>query len=122
MTYSDKVIIVEGKQDREKLKRIIDDDILIICTYGTLGLYELDEMIDQYSLFDKDVYIFTDADKPGEKLRKLINQEIDSATNLYIDKKYHQVEETPDYILASTLQAANINVKLHYLKGLENGD
>lgn len=118
----DKVLIVEGKQDKNKISKIIDDDVFILCTFGTLGLYAVDEMIDQYLLFDRDVYIFTDSDESGEQLRKLLNRELSHAKNIYIDKKYRQVENTPDYVLATALQAANINVKLEFLKGTEYRD
>lgn len=118
----DKVLIVEGKQDKNKISKIIDDDVFILCTFGTLGLYAVDEMIDQYLLFDRDVYIFTDSDESGKQLRKLLNRELSHAKNIYIDKKYRQVENTPDYVLATALQAANINVKLEFLKGTEYRD
>ncbi|MGM8215308.1 toprim domain-containing protein [Bacillaceae bacterium W0354] len=117
MDQLEKVLIVEGKQDRNKIKNIIDDDVLILCTFGTIGLHAIDEMIDQYQLFERDVFIFTDTDESGESLRKLLNRELSHATNLFIDKKYRQVEDTPDYVLATILQAANINVKLDFLKG-----
>lgn len=122
MEQFDKVLIVEGKQDKNKISKIIDDDVFILCTFGTLGLYAVDEMIDQYLLFDRDVYIFTDSDESGEQLRKLLNRELSHAKNIYIDKKYRQVENTPDYVLATALQAANINVKLEFLKGTEYRD
>lgn len=122
MEQFDKVLIVEGKQDKNKISKIIDDDVFILCTFGTLGLYAVDEMIDQYLLFDRDVYIFTDSDESGKQLRKLLNRELSHAKNIYIDKKYRQVENTPDYVLATALQAANINVKLEFLKGTEYRD
>lgn len=34
--------------------------------------------------------------------------------NLYIDRKYREVEETPEYVLASILQAADINVDVDF--------
>ncbi|GEL76633.1 toprim domain-containing protein [Tenuibacillus multivorans] len=119
MDNESKVLIVEGKQDKQRIKRILDDeDVFILCTFGTLGVHAIEELVDDYYLFDRDVYIFTDTDEPGEKLRKMLNQELSHAENIYIDKKYRQVEDTPEYVLASTLQAANMNVKVEYLKGL----
>ena len=82
----DKVLIVEGKQDKNKISKIIDDDVFILCTFGTLDLYAVDEMIDQYLLFDRDVYIFTDSDESGKQLRKLLNRELSHTKNIYIDK------------------------------------
>ncbi|WP_188206610.1 toprim domain-containing protein [Alkalibacillus aidingensis] len=119
MDMLSQVLIVEGKQDRKKVEKILAEDEMILCTFGTLSAYALDELIDEYMLFERDVYIFTDADDSGKQLRKLLNQELSHAENLYIDAKYRQVEDTPDHVLASILQAANFNVKIDYLKGSE---
>ncbi|GAA0464563.1 toprim domain-containing protein [Alkalibacillus silvisoli] len=113
------VLIVEGKQDRKKLNKVLANEEEIICTFGTLSAYALDELIDEYMLFDRDVFIFTDTDDSGVKLRKLLNQELSHAENLFIDPKYRQVEDTPEYVIASILQAANFDVNLEYLKGSE---
>ncbi|RPF50355.1 toprim domain protein [Aquisalibacillus elongatus] len=118
MDEQSKVLIVEGKQDRLKIKRILeDDDVQILCTFGTLGIDALENFVDEYNLFDRDVFIFTDTDEPGVNLRKMLNQELSHARNIYIDKKYREVEDAPDYVLASLLQAANMKVKVEYLKG-----
>ncbi|PKR78070.1 hypothetical protein CEY16_09135 [Halalkalibacillus sediminis] len=114
-----RVLIVEGKQDRIKVQRVLEDDIQILCTYGTLGLHALEEMIDEFLLYERDVFIFTDTDDSGVKLRKMLNQELSHAENLFIDRRYRQVEDTPDHVLASILQAANMKVKVDYLKGPE---
>ena len=114
-----KVIIVEGKEDRKKINRVLEDEAFVLWTYGTLGLHALDLMIEEYRLDFRDVFILTDEDEPGIKLRKLLNREISHAENLYIDRKYREVEDTPDYVLASILQAANINVNVEFLKGFE---
>ncbi|WP_017185164.1 toprim domain-containing protein [Alkalibacillus haloalkaliphilus] len=113
------VLIVEGKQDRKKIEKVLANKEEIICTYGTLSAFALDELIDEFMLFDRDVFIFTDTDDPGKQLRKLLNQELSHAENLFIDPKYRQVEDTPEHVLASILQSANFNVKIDYLKGSE---
>ncbi|SEQ28684.1 toprim domain-containing protein [Piscibacillus halophilus] len=118
MDETSRVLIVEGKQDRKKIQKILDDeDVFILCTFGTLGIDALEHLVDDYHLFDRDVYIFTDTDEPGEKLRKMLNRELSHARNIYIDKKYREVEDTPEPVLASILQAANMKVKVEYLKG-----
>ncbi|WP_027964325.1 hypothetical protein [Halalkalibacillus halophilus] len=114
-----RVIIVEGKQDKRRIERVILEPVEILCTYGTISAYALDELIDNYHLWDRDVTIFTDTDEPGIKLRKILNREISHADNLFIDKKYRQVEDTPEHVLASILQAGNFRVKVEYLKGSE---
>jgi len=108
-----KIIIVEGKSDKLKIKNIIREPIEIICTNGTIGVSKLDELIDE--LFDKDVYILVDADKSGEKLRKQFRKELPEAEHLYIDKMYREVACAPKHHLATVLLHANIDVFPEYL-------
>ncbi|MDV2687560.1 hypothetical protein RYX56_24740, partial [Alkalihalophilus lindianensis] len=68
-SYVDKVLIVEGKSDKDKVQRIVNEPIEIICTNGTISHTKLDEWIE--FLDDKEVFILVDADTAGEKLRKL---------------------------------------------------
>jgi toprim domain protein len=110
----DKVIIVEGKSDKQKVKEIIKGPIEIICTNGTISLARLDELID--TLFDKDVYILVDADEAGEKLRKQFKKEFPEAEHLYIDKMYKEVATAPEHHLATVLLAANIDVHTGFLE------
>ncbi|MET3683695.1 toprim domain protein [Alkalibacillus flavidus] len=114
-----RVLIVEGKQDRRKLQAVLEHDEAILCTFGTVSPFAIDEMIENYDLLDRDVYIFTDTDEPGKKLRKQLNHELSHAQNLYVDAKYRQVEDTPEHVIASVLQAANFKVKVKFLKGSE---
>lgn len=113
-TDFDKVIIVEGKSDKKKVKEIIKEPIEIICTNGTISFSMLDELIE--SLFDKQVYILVDADEAGEKLRKRFKKEFPEAEHLYIDKMYKEVATAPDYHLATVLLGANIDVHSGYLE------
>ncbi len=108
-----KIIIVEGKSDKRKIKNIIREPIDIICTNGTIGVSKLDELIEE--LFDKDVYILVDADNSGEKLRKQFKKELPEAEHLYIDKMYREVASAPEYHLATVLLQANIDIFPEYL-------
>lgn len=98
-----KVIIVEGNNDRKRIKHILDEPVEIICTYGTLSEEKLETLILPYE--DSDVYILVDADKAGEELRKHLKRELPNATHLYTLKEYGQVEKTPYYYLAQILRA-----------------
>ncbi|WP_102028715.1 toprim domain-containing protein [Salirhabdus sp. Marseille-P4669] len=117
MEYEEKVIIVEGRSDLKKVKRIINDDVLIICTNGTMGITKVEELVDQYMLDDKDVFILVDEDDSGHKLRKQLIMELPHAVNLYVDRSYREVETTPDHVLASILASANIEIYPEFLKG-----
>ena len=44
MTILNKVIIVEGKSDKKRVKQVIDEPIEIICTHGTMGIDKIDEI------------------------------------------------------------------------------
>lgn len=105
----EKVIIVEGTSDKRKVEKIINEDIEIICTNGTISLTKLDNLIEV--LYDKDVYILVDADDSGEKLRKQFKRELPNAAHLYIDKVYREVEAAPTEHLATILSDAHISIK-----------
>lgn len=109
----EKVIIVEGKSDKKKVEMIINEQIEIICTNGTISISKLDEMIE--SLFNKDVYILVDSDDSGEKLRKQFRREFPEAEHLYIDKMYREVATAPEQHIATVLLSANIDVHAQFL-------
>ncbi|EIJ80655.1 hypothetical protein C0966_11835 [Bacillus methanolicus] len=110
----EKVLIVEGKSDKRKVKSIVKEPVEIFCTNGTISMTKLDEWIDL--LFEKDVYILVDSDEAGEKLRKLLKREFPNAEHLYIDRMYREVATAPEHHLATVLLGANIDVHTHYLK------
>lgn len=109
-----KVIIVEGISDRNKIQRIIKEQVENFCTNGTISSETLDEWGE--TLFDCDLYILVDADVSGEKLRKRLIREFPNAVHLYIDKMYREVASAPHYHLASILLMANIDVHSEYLE------
>ncbi|WNB92904.1 toprim domain-containing protein [Bacillus sp. NEB1478] len=103
-----KVIIVEGKSDKDKIATILDEPVEIICTNGTLGLSKLEELA--IAIEDRDVYILVDADDAGLKLRKLLQRELPNAEHLYIHKMYREVAKTPLVYLAKVLVGAHFNI------------
>ena len=109
----EKVIIVEGMTDKKKILQVINEPVEVICTYGTLGIERLDELLDE--LFDEDVYILVDADEAGERLRKMFKREFPEAKHIYIDKMYREVAAAPFTHLASVLLQANISVHEKFL-------
>ncbi|KAB7666508.1 toprim domain-containing protein [Bacillus sp. B1-b2] len=114
-----KVIIVEGKSDRIKVEKIVQEPVEIICTNGTVGVSKLDELLEK--LLNKDVYILVDADKSGDKIRKQFKRELPEAEFLYIDKKYREVAASPESHLAELLIQANFEIKTKYLDARMNG-
>ncbi len=106
---TDKVIIVEGNRDRKKVLAVLDEEIEIICTNGTIGLEKLDDLVDR--LEGREVFILVDADESGEKLRRQLRREMPNAVHLYIDRVFREVEDAPYAHLSDVLQRENILVK-----------
>lgn len=112
---AEKVIIVEGRTDKEQIRKVIDEDIQIICTNGTLGVSKMEEIIFQYDLDNKDVFILVDEDQAGHKLRKQLSLELPHATHIYIDKAFREVAATPALELATALVSKRIAVDPNFL-------
>ncbi|QZT40232.1 toprim domain-containing protein [Bacillus amyloliquefaciens] len=108
----EKVIIVEGKSDKIKVREVLIEPAEIVCTNGTIGQTELEDLADR--LFDRDVYILTDADDSGEKLRKQLKRELPDARHIYIDRTYRQVESCPGHHLASVLIRAGFDADTYF--------
>jgi toprim domain protein len=105
---TEKVLIVEGKTDKAKVLKLLQEPVNIICTNGTIGLEKLEELA--LSIEDKDVYILVDEDEAGKKLRKNLQQELPHAEHLYINKIYKEVALTPILQLAKVLLNAHFKI------------
>jgi len=69
------VIIVEGKHDRERLLEVIRADIAIVCTFGIPTQARLNELNQQSEDADQ-VFIFTDNDRAGKRIRGILRDEV----------------------------------------------
>lgn len=105
-----RVIIVEGKTDKERLLQLLDEPVEIVCTNGTLGLEKLDELIANYS--EDEVCVLLDADEAGDKARRLFKQEFPNVRHLYTHRMYREVATTPLNVLARILEGAYFAVKV----------
>lgn len=112
---SDKVIIVEGLTDKKQIEKLITDQVTIICTNGTLGVAKFDELLETYDLDNKDVYILTDEDSAGLKLRKQLQRELPHAEHIYVSGEFREVATTPESVLANALVSKRINVNPLFL-------
>jgi toprim domain protein len=114
-----KIIIVEGKTDKKVLLELLAEPVEIITTYGTLSDEKIEEWI--WPLQDEDeVYILTDADDSGNKLRNQLKQELPNAYHLYTRKMYREVATTPLEHLIEILHKAHFVIKEHYLRLYES--
>ncbi|BCJ87617.1 toprim domain-containing protein [Effusibacillus dendaii] len=106
-----KIIVVEGKKDKERLLQVLDEPVAFVCTNGTLSEEKLESLI--WPLQDEEqVYIFVDADDSGNKLRSQLKRELPNAKHLYTRKIYRQVQDTPLEHLAEVLFKAKFEVVL----------
>lgn len=112
----EKIIIVEGKTDKNQIEKIIDDHVIIVCTYGTFGIERFDELLEKYQLDDREVFILVDEDEAGMALRKQLTAELPHAEHIYIHGDYKEVATTPEYVLASLLVNKHIQVQPYYLR------
>ncbi|WP_156288496.1 toprim domain-containing protein [Oceanobacillus salinisoli] len=120
-TESEKVIIVEGLTDKRQIEKVINDDVTIVCTNGTLGVERLDEMLETYRLDDRDVFILVDEDHSGMKLRKQLARELPHADHIYVSSEYREVATTPEHVLATTLVSKHFSVNpLFLVKDVRN--
>lgn len=112
----DKVIIVEGLTDKKQIEKVINENVTIICTHGTFSIERFDNLLEEYDLDNREVYIFVDEDKSGIELRKELTSELPHATQIYTDEEYKEVAATPVNILAAILNNHNIAINRFYLQ------
>jgi toprim domain protein len=94
-------IIVEGKNDRSRLRRLLTDDVQIICTFGTPSVERLNKIRREVKFAE--VFIFTDNDSSGKKIRFLLSELFADAIHIYTRRGYAGVEGTPDEYLLQQL-------------------
>jgi len=106
------VIIVEGKNDKAKLRRLLSDEVEILCTFGTPGTHTLADC--KRRAMDKDVFIWTDNDPSGRKIRAILTDTFPDSEHIYTRKGYAGVEGTPDEYLISQLEKAGLEEYIFY--------
>jgi toprim domain protein len=102
----DIAIIVEGKNDKNRLKRLITSEIEIYCTFGTPGSAQMERLVKQVE--QRQVYIFTDNDSSGRRIRGILRDYFPDADHLYTRRGYPGVEGTPDDYLIAQLEKAGL--------------
>ena len=79
-----KVIVVEGKNDKEKIKSLYKD-IYVITTNGSSidpnAIIVLKELSKTH-----DIILFTDPDHAGDRIRKILAKELVNVYHAFIDK------------------------------------
>lgn len=105
-------IIVEGKNDRSKLRRLLSEDIRILCTFGTPNSVKLESLYAEAK--QDEVYLFLDNDSSGRKIRALLSDLFPDADHLYTRRGYAGVEGTPDEYAVQQLEKAGLDEFIVY--------
>ncbi|MFD0715239.1 DNA primase [Paenibacillus sp. GCM10027626] len=108
----DIAIIVEGKNDRSRLRRVLTQEIPVYCTFGTPGPEQLAALSKQVG--SKLPYIFTDNDASGKRIRAILRDQFPDAEHLYTRKGYPGVEHTPEEYLIAQLEKAGLEEYVLY--------
>ncbi|UED74223.1 toprim domain-containing protein [Brevibacillus sp. DP1.3A] len=103
------VMIVEGKTDKERLLRVLAEPVTILCTYGSYSLEKGEKLLAQTEDAEE-VYLFTDEDDSGKKLRTNLSEDFPDAIHLHTPKMYREVADTPLSVLAEILERAGFAV------------
>ncbi len=105
-------VIVEGKNDRSKLRRVLDDEVRILCTFGTPNSARLESLYKEAK--DDEVYLFLDNDSSGRKIRALLSDLFPDADHLYTRRGYAGVEGTPDEYVVQQLEKTDLDAFIIY--------
>lgn len=108
----DIAIIVEGKNDKSRIRRVLDESVPIFCTFGTPGTVQLEKLRKQVG--DKDVYIFTDNDSSGKRIRGILRDLFPDAEHIYTRRGYPGVEHTPEDYLVEQFEKAGLEQYIQY--------
>lgn len=108
MSYNE-VIVVEGKNDQERISRLFPG-VLVITTNGSeVSMDTINTLITLSS--NHDIILLLDPDYPGERIRSLISNYIPSCKHAFINKvdaishnkKKVGVEHATDDVIVSSL-------------------
>lgn len=105
-------LIVEGKNDHGRLKKLLTADIQILCTFGTPGTDRIEQL--KREVGDRFVYLFTDNDVSGKQIRRLLRDVFPDAEQIYTRKGYAGVEGTPEEYLIEQLEKAGLQEYIVY--------
>ncbi|GGA35146.1 toprim domain-containing protein [Paenibacillus physcomitrellae] len=105
-------IIVEGKNDRSKLRRLLKEDINILCTFGSMSSLKLEQLRKQAR--NDEIYLFMDNDSSGKKIRAILRDAFPDAEQIYTRRGYAGVEGTPDEYVIAQLEKAGLEEYILY--------
>jgi toprim domain protein len=108
----DAAIIVEGKNDKTRLSRVLSSEIPIHCTFGTLNANRIESL--RKAVGNRQVYLFTDPDASGRRIRGVLRDVFPDAEHIYTRRGYSGVEGTPEEYLILQLEKAGLEAYILY--------
>ncbi|MBB6670908.1 toprim domain-containing protein [Cohnella nanjingensis] len=105
-------IIVEGKNDKSRLARVLSPEVPVYCTFGTLNTNRIEAL--RKAVGDRQVYLFTDPDASGRRIRGVLRDVFPDAEHLYTRRGYAGVEGTPEEYLIQQLEKAGLEAFILY--------
>lgn len=96
------VIIVEGKNDKNRLQGLLSYDIPILATYGIPSVERIERI--RRETEGRQVIIFTDADSAGLRIRRILRDVFPDAIDVHTKPGYNGVEHTPVEYLQNRLR------------------
>lgn len=104
-SLTEKFLVVEGKADKFRVQQVLAEPVTIICTFGTISEYDLEELLDdQIDISVDELYVFVDADYTGEQIRGLFHELYPEAIHLYTNEDDIEVECTPYDLIVEELR------------------
>ncbi|MFX3632089.1 MAG: toprim domain-containing protein [Candidatus Pristimantibacillus sp.] len=108
----DIAIIVEGKNDKRRVRQVLHEDVPIYCTFGTPGSDQIEKLRKQAG--DKHVYLFTDNDSSGKRIRGILRDVFPDAEHIYTRRGYPGVEHTPIEYIIEQFEKAGLQEHILY--------
>ncbi|WP_379130419.1 toprim domain-containing protein [Paenibacillus sp. sgz500958] len=105
-------IIVEGKNDRSKLRRLLMENVNILCTFGSLNTEKVETL--RKEVGDGEVFLYMDNDSSGKKIRGILRDTFPDAEHIYTRRGYAGVEGTPDEYNITQLEKAGLEEYIVY--------
>lgn len=87
------IVIVEGKNDKRQIRRILPDQVAIATTFGIPNAERLERL--RRAAGGRIVIVLTDQDAAGRRIRRSVLEMFPDALNIYTKSGYNGVEHTP---------------------------
>lgn len=100
------LIIVEGKNDRNRLRHIVPEHIPIVATYGIPSGNRLEQL--RVMGRGRTVVVMTDADAAGRRIRQRLKDVFPDAVDVHTKPGFNGVEHTPVEFLEGRLRQAGL--------------